>query len=353
MRVRVVTAFVEREGRVLVVRRSDRVRTYPGRWAGISGYVNASELPEDAALREVREETQLRARITCAGLPIDVDDGDLKWRVHPFLAATMGGAPQLDWEAVEARWIHPAEVGKLEAVPALVESLARVWDPVQEVPAALRHAARAIRDDRLRGATELARAAWELAARAPEQAERVAALRPTMAAVVAAARAAGRGEKWKPRTDAATAAAAAVMQPGSRVVTISRSSTLLAAFAQVSSPLEIVVAESAPGFEGRATADAIARAGHQVELVPDSEAPFAVRTADLVIVGADAITRRGDVINKAGTLPLALAARQYRVPFYAAADDSKRWDDDVPPPLEAHFDVTPAELVTSVLGLGA
>jgi len=350
MRVRVVTAFVEREGRVLVVRRSDRVRTYPGRWAGISGYAGASELPEDAALREVREETRLRARITCAGLPIDVDDGDLEWRVHPFLVATLGGAPQLDWEAVEARWIHPTDVGKLEAVPALAESLARVWDPAAELPHALRHGARAIRDDRLRGATELARAAWELAAKAPEHAEKVAALRPTMAAVVAAARAAGRHEKWEPKTEHAIAAAAAVLRPGSRVVTISRSSTLLAAFAQASA-LELVVAESAPGFEGRATADAAARAGHQVELVADSEAPFAVRSADLVIVGADAITRRGDVINKAGTLPLALAAREYRVPFYAAADDSKRWDDDVPPPLEAHFDVTPAALVTSVLGL--
>ena len=338
---------------MLVVRRSDRARTYPGRWAGITDYVGPSELPEDAALREVREETQLRARVTCAGLPVDVDDGELRWRVHPFLVATTGGAPQLDWEAVEARWIDPADAAKLEAVPALPELLARVWDPVQELPSAMRHAARSIRDDRLRGATELARAAWELAWRARDQSEKVAALRPTMAAVVAAARAAGRGEKWQPRTDEAIAAATAVLQPGTRVVTISRSSTLLAAFAQVAGPLEIVVSESAPGFEGRATADAAARVGHHVELCADAEAPFAVRTADLVLVGADAVTRRGDVINKAGTLPLALAARESRVPFYAAADASKRWDDDVPPPLEAHFDVTPGELVTSVLGLRA
>ena len=40
---------------------------------------------------------------------------------------------------------------------------------------------------------------------------------------------------------------------------------------------------------------------------------------DLVIVGADRIAANGDVANKIGTYPLALAARHHDVPFYVAA----------------------------------
>jgi methylthioribose-1-phosphate isomerase len=40
---------------------------------------------------------------------------------------------------------------------------------------------------------------------------------------------------------------------------------------------------------------------------------------DLVIVGADRIASNGDVANKIGTLGLAIAAKEYKIPFYVAA----------------------------------
>lgn len=43
---------------------------------------------------------------------------------------------------------------------------------------------------------------------------------------------------------------------------------------------------------------------------------------DLVIVGADRIALNGDVANKIGTLGLAIAAREFRIPFYVAAPAS-------------------------------
>jgi S-methyl-5-thioribose-1-phosphate isomerase len=43
---------------------------------------------------------------------------------------------------------------------------------------------------------------------------------------------------------------------------------------------------------------------------------------DLVIVGADRIALNGDVANKIGTLSLAIAAREFRIPFYVAAPTS-------------------------------
>lgn len=123
-----VTCFLQRGGRVLLLKRSGRVRTYPGKWAGVSGTM----LSEDAAaeaLREVREETGLappQVEVVAAAPPLAVLDPRLgtEWLVHPVLADVAEGAePRLDWEHTEARWVLPAEVHALDAVPMLAEAL--------------------------------------------------------------------------------------------------------------------------------------------------------------------------------------------------------------------------------------
>ena len=57
-----------------------------------------------------------------------------------------------------------------------------------------------------------------------------------------------------------------------------------------------------------------------------------VRSALEVIDGADRVAQNGDVINKVGTYPLALMAKEYAVPFYALVQDprSLATGDDVP-----------------------
>lgn len=50
-----------RRGRkVLILKRSQKVGSYPGRWAGVSGFIEENETPMDAARREVYEETGIR-----------------------------------------------------------------------------------------------------------------------------------------------------------------------------------------------------------------------------------------------------------------------------------------------------
>ena len=56
---RVVTAFLTRGNQVLLLRRSDRVSTYKGRWAGVSGSVEAGSTPIEQAIQEIEEETGL------------------------------------------------------------------------------------------------------------------------------------------------------------------------------------------------------------------------------------------------------------------------------------------------------
>lgn len=135
----VVTSFLLRSDRgrdeILIVRRSDRVRTYRGAWAAISGYVEPRVTPLEQAYTELREETGLARddlRLLSTGAPIAFEDRDLgqAWVVHPFLFAPRD--PEritTDWEATEHRWIAPDELAGLATVPKLAEALSAVYPP--------------------------------------------------------------------------------------------------------------------------------------------------------------------------------------------------------------------------------
>ncbi len=125
----VVTAFLEHDGRILIVRRSQAVGTHRGRWSGISGYLEGE--PLDHALVEIQEETGLGegdVELVSCGQVLEIDDAEnkVRWHVHPFLFHIKHPeAIQLDWENLELRWITPADIDRYDTVPALKETLAR------------------------------------------------------------------------------------------------------------------------------------------------------------------------------------------------------------------------------------
>lgn len=132
-RTSVVTAFLQREERVLLARRSGDVRTYRGRWAGISGYLESQD-PLTQARREIRQETGLGendVELAARGDPFAVDDPDHDhfWTVHPFRFTVRPAAPaiELNREHREYRWVPPEEIQQLRTVPALWDA----WDRVR------------------------------------------------------------------------------------------------------------------------------------------------------------------------------------------------------------------------------
>jgi len=135
----VVSCFLLRRhqpgDRLLLARRSERVRTYRGAWGAISGYVEPGVSPLDQAYQEIREETGLSSSdvsLLRAGEPLAFRDETLAqdWVVHPFLfLALRPDAAQHDWEAHEFAWVAPDAVSGLLTVPQLAEALARVYPP--------------------------------------------------------------------------------------------------------------------------------------------------------------------------------------------------------------------------------
>lgn len=139
--------------------------------------------------------------------------------------------------------------------------------------------------------------------------------------------------------------------------------------------LRAFVGETRPWMQGsRLTAWELQREGIPLCISTESGAATLFRSGRVqwVIVGADRITRRGDVANKVGTYPLAVLARHHGVKFMVVAprstiDQNLQSGDEIPieqrPSAEVthyagkavaplgceafnpSFDVTPAELI--------
>jgi ADP-ribose pyrophosphatase YjhB (NUDIX family) len=127
----VITVFLSHAGKILVLKRSTKVGTYQGHWAGVSGYLERTD-PLEQAYTEISEEVGLgsdQVTLVRRGAPLEVMDHvhDRAWRVYPFLFAVREPERiRLDWENTEMRWIHPGEVSRLQTVPGLAEVLQRV-----------------------------------------------------------------------------------------------------------------------------------------------------------------------------------------------------------------------------------
>lgn len=128
----VVTCFLERDGKIMILRRSERVGTYRGKWAGVSGYIEPGSTPQQQAWTEIREEAGLDrddVELVQEGETLEVVDSELsrKWIVHPFRFRVLNPEKiRIDWEHTEARWTAPEDIGRHDTVPKLREAWQRV-----------------------------------------------------------------------------------------------------------------------------------------------------------------------------------------------------------------------------------
>ncbi len=115
------------ETRMLLVRRSQKVGSYHGHWAGVSGFVEPNITPDEQAYTEIWEETGLQGdqvRMLRRGAVVEHSDAELgrHFYIHPFLFEVLTpDLIQIDWEATEMRWIVPSELPAFETVPKLQE----------------------------------------------------------------------------------------------------------------------------------------------------------------------------------------------------------------------------------------
>jgi translation initiation factor eIF-2B subunit delta len=85
----------------------------------------------------------------------------------------------------------------------------------------------------------------------------------------------------------------------------------------------LTVCESRPNNEGIIMAERFAGLGLKVKIITEAQIGGEIRDAECVILGADKILRDGSIINKVGSLVLAICAKYYDIPVLVLADKTK------------------------------
>lgn len=122
---KIVTAFLQNKNKVLLLKRSKKVKTMKGLWAGISGIIERNENPLDRAKIEIFEElgiNQDKIRLVKAADQMRVTSPQYKnheWEIFPFLFEIQDPKIKLNWENSEYKWITVDELTNYQTVPNL------------------------------------------------------------------------------------------------------------------------------------------------------------------------------------------------------------------------------------------
>jgi ADP-ribose pyrophosphatase YjhB (NUDIX family) len=128
----VINCVVKYRSKILIVKRSQELRLYPGYWNGISGFLDDGQSLEQKVLQEVREELGLakkNIRSIKLGAIFHQEAPKYKkmWIVHPILVTVNTNKVTLDWEAQEYRWTTPSEALHLKLLPGFNQVLENLF----------------------------------------------------------------------------------------------------------------------------------------------------------------------------------------------------------------------------------
>jgi ribose 1,5-bisphosphate isomerase len=85
----------------------------------------------------------------------------------------------------------------------------------------------------------------------------------------------------------------------------------------------VIVTETEPHRQGLTTAKELLEAKIPVTYCVDSAVGYVMKRVDKVLVGCDAILADGSIVNKIGTLPIAIVASRFNVPVFVAGESIK------------------------------
>ncbi len=128
----VLTVFVSYRDKILLLKRSDKVLHYRGKWNTVAGYLDQERPLRETVLEELAEELGIMETDIASlsyGTSYQFVDKAIqnKWIIYPVLARLMNEPVlRLDWEHTEYQWILPRELIHFDIVPNLDVSLHNV-----------------------------------------------------------------------------------------------------------------------------------------------------------------------------------------------------------------------------------
>ena len=122
---KIVTSFIKYNEKFLLLKRSDKVKSMKGLWAGISGIIEKNEEPLSRAKIEIFEEIGIKEdkiKLIKASKEMRVHSPQYEnheWEVFPFLFEVKEPQIKLNWENSKYVWINSEELSNYNTVPSL------------------------------------------------------------------------------------------------------------------------------------------------------------------------------------------------------------------------------------------
>ena len=129
---KIVTSFIKNNNKVLILKRSNKVKSMKGLWAGISGIIEKNEEPVKRARIEIFEEvgiTEDKITLVRSAKEMRVNSPQYEnheWEIFPFLFEVKNPIIKLNWENSTFKWINVKEIGNYETVPSLQKVLLKL-----------------------------------------------------------------------------------------------------------------------------------------------------------------------------------------------------------------------------------
>ena len=126
---KIVTSFIKDNEKLLILKRSNKVKSMKGLWAGVSGIIENNEEPLKRAKTEIWEEvgiTEDKITLVKSAEEMKIDSPQYQnheWEIFPFLFEAENPTIKLNWENSDFKWINVEELENYETVPSLQKVL--------------------------------------------------------------------------------------------------------------------------------------------------------------------------------------------------------------------------------------
>ena len=115
----IVTSFLKDNEKILLLKRSSKVKSMKCLWAGISGILEKNETPLSRAKIElVNAAKQMKV--------LSPQYKNHEWNIFPFLFKIENPYVKLNWENSEFKWIEPTQLINYKTVPDLDKILSNL-----------------------------------------------------------------------------------------------------------------------------------------------------------------------------------------------------------------------------------
>ena len=122
---KIVTSFIKDNDKLLILKRSNKVKSMKELWGGIIGMIEVDEEPLKRAKIEILEEAGIvEEKITLVKSIKEMRVSspqyeNHEWEIFPFLFESKKPGIKLNWENSEFKWIKVEELKNYETVPSL------------------------------------------------------------------------------------------------------------------------------------------------------------------------------------------------------------------------------------------